>query len=245
MFGIQTTEREAVSASNSVPKNGVRAKIKGLVRRVRKPRTIQIVTPRTSIEDARVIFGEGMHSIEHLMKYFLVSSALKKNPDLITVPFSTEQLNAMYGYTLLTLTFSAVISRKTSRLTSDVSIAKAISNSLSSSDQSGKQMYPRWELLMKGDLTPFLEKEAISRARTAGLQAIDASLQSYLSAQIIEGKLKKAQTSHFVRTVDFSIGKGKLVVVSVSKKRKTRIAVKVVKTPTDIPKAIAFVSGGK
>ncbi len=241
MFGTQTAERKAVTALHREPKTGVRAKIKGFVRRVRKTPAIKTPAPSTSIERANAIFGVDMHSILHLEQFFLVSPELKKNANLHTVPFSVNQLEAMFGYTILTITFPSV-ARIAHRIANDLVIASAISES--GRAQYKEQTYPCWQLLMKGDLVPFLEKEAVSRAIKAGLQVVDASLQAYLSAQIIEGKLKKTQESHFVRTVDFPAGINKKIVVSVSKKRQNRIAVKVMKTPTDTPKAIAFVSVG-
>jgi hypothetical protein len=127
------------------------------------------------------------------------------------------------------------------RMADDLVIATAVSESAYGRQQYTEQTYPCWQLLMKGDLTPFLEQEARRRAIGVGLEIVDASLQAYVSAQIIEAKLKKTQLKHFVRTVDFPVGINKQLVISVSLKRKNRIAVKVMKTPTDIPKAIAFI----
>lgn len=240
----------------STKKGGVRVKMKAGVGRIKqavgqrlatrrsnkaaileKERAQLLESIRTSITRAKEIFGDDMYTIDDCSRKFRIDSKLKMNADLLYVPFSEEQLKAMFGYALLAIVFPST-KHITKWNKGDIKISETIFNNPLAEEVFEKNMYPRFHLIMKPDLSLFYEGAALGGARGVGLQEEHTSLVAQISVLVLENS--KRPTSKSIRTVSFPTSDNLQVTVSYDPQTKPAIVVETVEKGTPIRKAISW-----
>jgi hypothetical protein len=232
MVGIKTRNKNTAPAGPEKERQ-----VEKPVTAIEIARTNLLDKTRTSIIRAKEIFGEDMYCIDDSIDLFGISSKLKMNSSLMTVPFSEAQLKMMYGYTLLAVAFPSTmrVVRKNKR---NVRISEAILCSQTAKAVFEKNMYPRFHLIMKSELSSFLEVTAQIKARAVGLIEENTNLLVQISILLLGNS--KAAAIKSIRSVSFPSPESLKVVVKYNPKKTPEIFIKSVKSTAPIRKSISW-----
>ncbi len=261
MFGLQAESKETGNTSSTTKRGAVRSKVRAGASRIKQAVVTKLATRRakkvalveqeqasrieamrTPIWRAKEIFGEDMHSIDEMLSLFHIDSKLKKNVDLMYVPYSENQLKVMHGYALLVIVFPSA-SRVAKCHKDSIKIPESVTASFLAKETFARNSYPQFHLIIKPDLTPFLEMATHNRAISIGLKEEQTSLGAYITALVLENAAKSKKTlTKSIRAVAFPGSANQKVIVKYDPQKCPEIVVKLIKSSAPIHRAISWTS---